>query len=129
MALTNQNLILVYGSNAQTFTTLEELKEFLGGGEGGGVTQDQLDTQLAAYAKTATMNSELTKKADKTQLTKAGVGLGNVDNTADAAKPVSTAQKAAIDKKQDIPAGTPKEGSTLEYIGGKLTYVDPPVGV
>ena len=31
--------------------------------------------------------------------TKADVGLGNVDNTADADKPVSTAQRAAIDDK------------------------------
>lgn len=33
--------------------------------------------------------------------TKAMVGLGNVDNTSDANKPVSTAQKTAIDKKLD----------------------------
>ena len=32
-------------------------------------------------------------------VTKAQVGLGNVDNTADADKPVSTAQQAALDKK------------------------------
>lgn len=33
--------------------------------------------------------------------TKAMVGLGNVDNTSDANKPVSTAQKTALDKKLD----------------------------
>lgn len=40
---------------------------------------------------------------------KGEVGLGNVDNTSDAAKPVSTAQQAALDKKtnlSDVPTDT-----------------------
>ena len=36
------------------------------------------------------------------QVTKAQVGLGNVDNTSDLSKPVSTAQQAALDLKQNI---------------------------
>ncbi len=35
-------------------------------------------------------------------LSKSDVGLGNVDNTADAAKPVSTAQQAALDAKSGL---------------------------
>lgn len=35
-------------------------------------------------------------------LTKSDVGLGSVDNTADTAKPVSTAQQTALDGKQDL---------------------------
>lgn len=35
-------------------------------------------------------------------LVKADVGLGNVDNTSDTGKPVSTAQQAALDLKQDL---------------------------
>ena len=34
-------------------------------------------------------------------ITKAGIGLSNVDNTSDASKPVSTLQQAAIDQKVD----------------------------
>ena len=37
-----------------------------------------------------------------TGLTKASVGLGNVDNTSDANKPISTATQAALDAKQDV---------------------------
>lgn len=37
-----------------------------------------------------------------TGLTKSSVGLSNVDNTADSAKPVSTAQQAALDGKQAL---------------------------
>jgi len=39
-------------------------------------------------------------------LTKSNIGLGNVDNTSDANKPVSTAQKAALDLKLDKTGGT-----------------------
>lgn len=39
-------------------------------------------------------------------VTKAEVGLGNVDNTADSAKPVSTAQQSAIDLKANIASPT-----------------------
>ncbi|MBL8159333.1 hypothetical protein JNJ66_02665 [Candidatus Saccharibacteria bacterium] len=52
-------------------------------------------------------------------LTKADVGLGNVDNTSDASKPVSSATQAALDAKADsartITAGTGLSG------GGDLT--------
>ena len=40
--------------------------------------------------------------ANPHNVTKAQVGLGNVDNTSDANKPVSTAQQAALDGKADI---------------------------
>lgn len=46
-------------------------------------------------------------------LTKASVGLSNVDNTADAAKPVSTAMSTALDLKQSLSA----KGSANGYAG------------
>lgn len=46
-----------------------------------------------------------TVKADL-QLVKADVGLGNVDNTADAAKPVSTAQQTALNAKAPLASPT-----------------------
>lgn len=46
-------------------------------------------------------------------LAKADVGLGNVDNTADADKPVSTAQQTALDEKVDKVTG--KGLSTNDY--------------
>jgi hypothetical protein len=45
--------------------------------------------------------------------TKQSVGLGNVDNTSDANKPVSTAQAASIATKLTIPSGT-----TSQYVDG-----------
>jgi len=57
--------------------------------------------------------------------TKADVGLGNVDNTSDANKPVSTAQQTALDDKVDKVSG--KGLSTNDYTNSaksKLTGIE-----
>ena len=50
---------------------------------------------------TATQTA-LDLKANSTSLTKAGVGLGNVDNTSDLNKPISTATQTALNLKADL---------------------------
>jgi len=47
------------------------------------------------------------------QITKTQVGLGNVDNTSDANKPVSTPQATSIALKVSIAQGVPNAGKTL----------------
>lgn len=73
----------------------------------------ELSQTVAAQGQTLTQQGEaLAQKADQTalaahtgntqnphQVTKAQVGLGNVDNTSDADKPVSTAQQQALNAK------------------------------
>lgn len=58
-------------------------------------------------------------------VTKADVGLGNVDNTSDASKPISTAQQAALNLKANIASptftGTPK--STTAAVGTNTTQI------
>lgn len=70
------------------------------------VTQAELDTKasLASPAFTGT----------PTGITKTHVGLGNVDNTADAAKPVSTAQQTALAAKQ----ATLVSGTNIKTVNG-----------
>lgn len=46
-----------------------------------------------------------TQEVELVELTKADVGLGNVDNTSDANKPISTATQAALNGKQDSITG------------------------
>jgi hypothetical protein len=53
-------------------------------------------------------------------LAKGDIGLGNVDNTADTAKPVSTAQQTALDLKADDSAVLHKSGT--ETITGAKTF-------
>jgi len=55
--------------------------------------------------------------AQDVPVTAASIGLGNVDDTADADKPVSTATQTALDDKQDILA----EGA---FVDGDKTRLD-----
>lgn len=49
-------------------------------------------------------------------LAKADVGLGNVDNTADSAKPVSTAQQTALNAKVSIHAHNTQAGLSVAVV-------------
>lgn len=60
-------------------------------------------TSVETGAQVNTVTSVAGKTGD-VPLVKADVGLGNVDNTADTAKPVSVAQQAALDLKVNISA-------------------------
>ena len=57
---------------------------------------------LATVATSGSYNDLSDKPIDAGSITKADIGLGNVDNTSDATKPVSSAQQAALDLKVDI---------------------------
>lgn len=71
-------------------------------------------------------------RGDKTfqTLNKAAVGLGNVDNTADVSKPISTAQQAALDLKVNLSSVGAANGVASLDSGGKVpsaqlpSYVD-----
>jgi tail-like repeat protein len=108
---------------------------------------DDVDTALATKADSSTVTSALALKADSSTVTsglalkaplasptftgnvsgvtKTHVGLGSVDNTADSAKPVSTAQQTALNLKANLasPAftGNPT-GITKTHVG--LANVD-----
>lgn len=64
-------------------------------------------------------------KSNPHAVTKAQIGLGNVDNTSDANKPISTATQTALDKKQNVfTAGVNMEfsadGTTLNTIATQI---------
>lgn len=77
------------------------------------------------YSATETTQTALNNKVDKTTtvnghalsgnvtVTKDGVGLGNVDNTSDANKPVSTAQQAAINSAKSTIDAYTVNGKTI----------------
>lgn len=77
-----------------------------------------LDQQVAAAEQAAqdAQTNIATHKANMANphgVTKSQVGLGNVDNTADKNKPVSTAQQTAIDAKLDKPTNVGTSGQVL----------------
>lgn len=81
---------------------------------GGKVVASQLPDPLV---------SSVAGKTGTVTLAKGDVGLGSVDNTSDASKPVSTAQQAALDDK----AGAARAGVKLWY-GTEAEYAALPAG-
>ena len=73
-----------------------------------GVTS-AIQTQLDAKAPTASPTFTGTVAG----ITKSMVGLGNVDNTADASKPVSTAAQTALDLKANLSGGATFTGTVV----------------
>ncbi len=66
------------------------------------LNSDLLDGQHGSYyAVASTLSSHTSNISNPHSVTKAQVGLGSVDNTADTAKPVSTAQQTALNLKLD----------------------------
>lgn len=64
--------------------------------------QDQIiqdETTMGGMVKGVKGNSEASYRSGNVNITKANVGLGNVDNTSDLDKPLSTAQRTALNGK------------------------------
>ena len=55
-------------------------------------------------------------------ITKSMVGLNNVDNTADANKPISSAQQTALDSKADLVSGKVPASQLPDVVVGQLLY-------
>ena len=68
---------------------------------------DNYDKIGAAALVQLNLDNHIADLTNPHQVTKAQIGLGDVDNTSDADKPVSTAQQAALDTKvESVQAGT-----------------------
>lgn len=78
----------------------------------GSVSQSQLDSSVQTKLDSSGVSS-VNGQTDAVTITKTDVGLGNVDNTSDAAKPISTATQAALNNKADSSA-----------IGAKVLLID-----
>lgn len=77
----------------------------------GGITgtlanQTDLQSALNAKATTAALTSHTSNVSNPHAVTATQVGLGNVSNTSDTAKPVSTAQQTALDLKANLASPT-----------------------
>lgn len=102
-------------------SALEELNNNIVGITGGGVVTGVKGDAEIAY------------RLGQVNITKANIGLGNVDNTSDANKPISTATQTALDLKADLTAIAnfiTKSVNDLTYyynkteIDGKITTIN-----
>lgn len=89
---------------------------------------DAADTYLSKtdaasiYATVANLTAHTSNTENPHNVTASQVGLGNVDNTSDEDKPVSTAQQTALDLKQNITDNTLQ--TTAKTIVGAINEVN-----
>lgn len=77
----------------------------------------------AAYeAKNANIQAHIIAQNNPHGVTKAQIGLSNVDNTADSEKPISSSQQAALDLKADLVAGKVPSNQLPSYVDDILEY-------
>lgn len=75
---------------------------------------DVADDEYARFTATGLEGRTTAELKTDLSLAKADVGLGNVDNTADASKPVSTATQSALDAKQATLTFGKSSGNSLK---------------
>lgn len=71
---------------------------------GGGANTKKIAAAEARSRNNAALESSIAIRKSTGAITATSLGLGNVDNTSDAAKPVSTATQTALNGKAAIPA-------------------------
>lgn len=77
--------------------------------------KDQADITADIDAVQTNLETHINNKTNPHEVTKAQVGLGNVDNTADTDKPISTATQTALDAKFSL-----TEGNSLKTTADSL---------
>lgn len=85
-----------------------------------GDIDDQLDLKNKFLQASSSLSSHVNNKENPHEVTKAQIGLGNVDNTSDANKPVSNATQVVLETKADKTnfnnlIDDVKTGSILEF--------------
>lgn len=116
--------IIPTGGKGDVSVTVERIKNYVYAGTNFTALTSQLQTvDLRSQSNKTAIDSHVANLANPHQVTKSQVGLGNVDNTSDVDKPLSTAAQTAITNLTNTKAD-------VTYIDGLLaskaniTYVD-----
>lgn len=112
----------VNGQTGVVVLAIPETPEDIGAATATQGTKADTAVQPAALSSYVPTSRTIAGKALSSNVTlvKADVGLGSVDNTADSAKPVSTAQQAALDLKAPLASPTftgTVSGVTKSHVG------------
>lgn len=87
---------------------------------GAAIAESKLALDYSTSSLNTAISNHVADTANPHSVTKTQVGLGNVDNTSDANKPVSTAQQAALDLKADLSLIGANNGIASLDAGGKV---------
>lgn len=105
-----------------------------GGTDGQVLTKDSAAAGGLSWTSATAPVTSVAGKTGAVSLVKADVGLGSVDNTSDASKPVSTPQQTALDGKLswvevvDANTARPAGASRVVWIGGTVQPVNMAAG-
>ncbi len=117
---TNTKVADVVGSAPEALDTLYELAEAIGNDPNFATTvMTEIGTKETPAGAQSKVNTHANKKDNPHGVTKVQVGLGNVNNTSDSDKPVSTAMATALSGKVDKVSG--KGLSSEDYTSTEKT--------
>lgn len=86
------------------------------------VRKDQFDSAISEKANASDLTSHVSNTSNPHNVTKLQVGLGNVDNTSDVNKPISSATEAALGNKADLVGGKIPESQLPSYVDDVLSF-------
>ena len=116
--------IIPTGGKGDVSVTIERIKNFVYAGTNFTSLSSQLQTvDLRSQTNKVAIDSHIADLLNPHQVTKAQVGLSNVDNTSDLNKPVSTATQAALTTLDNTKANTTYVDAGLN-VKANITYVD-----
>ena len=117
------DVVATWGAINGDITDQADLTQYIAGAVAGEATlRENADTALQGQITTNknTMDGHIADTNNPHSVTKAQVGLGNVDNTSDLNKPISTATQTALDSKADktnLINGTPLSTTSAYFFG------------
>ena len=116
--------IIPTGGKGDVSVTVERIKNFVYSGTNFTSLASQLQTvDLRSQNNNVVIDSHIADLLNPHQVTKSQVGLGNVDNTSDLNKPISTATQAALTTLDNTKANTTYVDAGLN-VKANITYVD-----
>ena len=121
----DEKVAALVDSSPATLDTLNELAAALGDDPNFATTVAE---QIGLKANQTDLDSHISNKSNPHNITATQIGLGNVDNTSDMSKPVSTAQQVALDNLKSELSETivseSKEWVIADEDGNVVTRVD-----
>ena len=116
--------IIPTGGKGDVSVTVERIKNYVYAGTNFTSLSSQLQTvDLRSQNNKVAIDSHIADLLNPHQVTKAQVGLGNVDNTSDLNKPISIATQGALTALDNIKANTTYVDAGLN-VKANITYVD-----
>lgn len=113
---TDSKVAALVNSAPTTMDTLKEVADAIANHQD---VTDALNSAIGTKANTSELTAHTSNKTNPHSVTKSQIGLGNVDNTSDVNKPISTAVQSALNGKAST-----SHNHNASYIAKALSMID-----